>query len=304
MWILNPLTHSLFVPLASTLGGLLSVGLLGVLAGRGLTTDQKLKKDVLLRWFSWLLISIVGLTSVLSGALAIATLTAAVALLGTLEYCRISKSDRDIEIVLCSFAVFAPFVTMINPSYLPLLLFLGLSGVSALGLAKAKPFDQIALSALGVFYVPFLASHFVALYQLPSAGAGMVLAVIASSALSNIFAFIFGKAFKGPKLASAVSPNKTWSGAVGSVFGAFIGFHLISLAASLPINFCSGLLIPLMVAIFGILGDLFESSLKRHFAVKDAGNWLPGFGGALDRIDGLLFVVPSVYYVTMLLSGG
>ncbi|MBX9570175.1 MAG: phosphatidate cytidylyltransferase [Candidatus Obscuribacterales bacterium] len=303
MWISNPLTNGLFLPLASTLSCLLSVGLLGVLAGRHLTIDTELQKQLILRWFSWLAISIIGLSCALAGPIAFAALTGLVALVGTWEYCKISRQNREASIVLYLFALAMPMVTLLRASFITPAVFLGFVLLALVSLFKAEKFDQMALSILGIFYVPFLASHMVALYSASSGGVALVLSVIASSALANIMAFVFGKVLKGPKLASAISPNKTLWGALGSIFGAYLGFMALSAAGSLSLSTASMVLIPLTVALSGILGDLFESSLKRYFQVKDAGVWLPGFGGALDRIDGLLFVIPSVYYLTRLLSG-
>lgn len=303
MWISNPLTSALFVPLASTLGCLLSIGLCGVLIGQKFSSDLHLRKQLIVRWFSWLALSIVGLICVLSGPASVALLTSLVALVGTFEYCQISQQKSDIRLVLCLLAVLMPFAALLQASYIVPVAFAGLLLISLLSLCVAVKFDRMALSILGVFYVPFLASHMPVLYQSPSGGSALVIAVIASSALANIMAFVFGKAFRGPKLAPDVSPNKTWSGVAGSFFGSYLGFISLAAASSLSISGVAMLLVPLVVAVSGIVGDLFESSLKRFFGMKDAGNCLPGFGGALDRIDGLLFVVPAVYYLTGLLSG-
>lgn len=303
MWISNPLTNSLFVPLATTLSGLLSVGFFGVWAGRRFTKDVHLKNQLLLRWCSWFAIAVVSLGTALSGLIPFALLTAVVSLIGTGEYCRIAKQNKSIGIALLIFGFLMPLVTALRSSFLTPVAFLGFIVIAILSMSKSQKFDRLAISVLGIFYVPFLASHMVALFQSQSAGLAMVLAVIASSALANIMAFVFGKAFKGPKLASSLSPNKTWSGAAGSVFGAYAGFSILTISAGINVSTFVLAVIPLVVAVSGIIGDLFESSLKRHFELKDAGTCLPGFGGVLDRIDGLLFVVPSVYYTLRLLQG-
>lgn len=303
MWISNPLANSLFLPLATTFSGLLSVGLFGVLAGRRFTRDLDLKKQLLLRWFSWFAITVVSLACTLSGLMPFALLVAFVGVAGTFEYCRITKQGKEAEIVLLLFAFVLPFVTVLRTTLLTPAVFLGFILLAGIAMSKAERFDRLAISVLGIFYVPFLAAHMIALFQSPSGGLGMVLSVIASSAIANIMAFVFGKILKGPKLASSLSPNKTWSGAAGSVFGAYAGFALMTMSAGVHIAPLLLVVIPLVVAVAGIFGDLFESSLKRYFEMKDAGTWLPGFGGVLDRIDGLLFVVPSVYYVVRLLQG-
>jgi phosphatidate cytidylyltransferase len=85
---------------------------------------------------------------------------------------------------------------------------------------------------------------------------------------------------------SPLSPNKTVGGLVGAVIGAFLVLTLLGTVTL-------GLLVA--VAFGGVLGDLVESMVKRQAQVKDAGSWLPGFGGLLDRIDSLLLVLPLAY---------
>ena len=113
---------------------------------------------------------------------------------------------------------------------------------------------------------------------------------------SDIGGFIFGKTFKGPKL-TKTSPNKTYAGASGSIFLTIlimaILFNLIMTQFTPKI-----LLIGLIVSISCQLGDLFFSLLKRKAKIKDTGNILPGHGGILDRIDGILIGMP-VGFITM-----
>ncbi|MEO7504464.1 MAG: phosphatidate cytidylyltransferase [Sphingomicrobium sp.] len=103
----------------------------------------------------------------------------------------------------------------------------------------------------------------------------------------DIGAYFAGRTFGGPKLAPSISPNKTWSGLAGGVVAATLlgalWVHLTGLPGALL-----WLAPPLALAAQG--GDLFESGLKRRAGVKDSGTWLPGHGGALDRLDGLVVV--------------
>ncbi|MCW2625093.1 phosphatidate cytidylyltransferase [Mycobacterium sp.] len=90
----------------------------------------------------------------------------------------------------------------------------------------------------------------------------------------------------GSPAVDPLSPNKTIGGLVGAIIGAFL---VLTLLGTISI----GLLVA--VAFGGVLGDLVESMVKRQAQVKDAGSWLPGFGGLLDRIDSLLLVLPLAY---------
>ena len=107
---------------------------------------------------------------------------------------------------------------------------------------------------------------------------------------SDIGGFIFGKFFKGPKL-TKISPNKTISGAIGSIiFSIFILSFIIKL---LTVSFNPQIfVVGLLTSIGCQLGDLFVSFLKRKSSLKDTGKILPGHGGILDRIDGILLGLP------------
>ena len=109
-------------------------------------------------------------------------------------------------------------------------------------------------------------------------------------------AYFAGRAIGGPKLAPAISPNKTWAGFVGGVAAAGVFAALL-----LPLGLAPPLAIatPLLAAI-AQGGDLFESHLKRVAGVKDSGNLLPGHGGILDRLDGLVAVAPVAALLALL----
>jgi phosphatidate cytidylyltransferase len=102
-------------------------------------------------------------------------------------------------------------------------------------------------------------------------------------------AFFAGRAIGGPKLAPAISPNKTWAGFLGGVLAAAVfAFALVELF-ELPVLLA--LATPLL-AVLAQIGDLYESHLKRRAGVKDSGHLLPGHGGIMDRLDGLVMVAP------------
>jgi len=110
----------------------------------------------------------------------------------------------------------------------------------------------------------------------------ILLVVIAADS----WAYIGGSLLKGPKLAPKISPNKTWSGFFsGLIFGAFAGVICAYLFGFEPVR---GLLLAIPVVIFSVIGDFFESAIKRHLNVKDAGGLIPGHGGLLDRVDSLM----------------
>ena len=120
--------------------------------------------------------------------------------------------------------------------------------------------------------------------------------------IADTFAYGFGKWLGSKKLAPAVSPKKTWVG----FFAAFPGGLLAALAAyyliDTPWSLWNWSIAAVTATLFGQLGDLVESAIKRDCDIKDSSNLLPGHGGVLDRFDSLLFALPSVYFVFKLLS--
>ena len=118
---------------------------------------------------------------------------------------------------------------------------------------------------------------------------------------ADVFAYFAGRTIGGPKLAPSISPNKTWAGFIGSLVGALLLSYLVDLAAGFdPILVF--FVIMLMAAIVSQLGDLMESSIKRKFEVKDSGTLIPGHGGVLDRVDGLVVAAVFIWLVTLYIS--
>jgi phosphatidate cytidylyltransferase len=155
-----------------------------------------------------------------------------------------------------------------------------------------------ALAAFGFAYLPLLLGHLLLIHAWLPGGPGILLVVALATALSDVGAFTVGKLFGRHPLSPIVSPNKTWEGVVGNVLGAAIGTWLLAFA--LPPTMPLGLVLalPIVVAVGAVWGDLLESLIKRELGVKDAGTWLPGFGGLLDRADSLVVTIPLIYHLS------
>ena len=126
--------------------------------------------------------------------------------------------------------------------------------------------------------------------------------VLITTFLSDIGGYVVGKILKGKKL-SKLSPNKTYSGSLGAIFFSLCGIPVIDLFQKLFFNlividffFIKYFLFSILISIICQLGDLYISFLKRKLKIKDISNLLPGHGGLLDRIDGLIFVLIFVYF--------
>lgn len=114
---------------------------------------------------------------------------------------------------------------------------------------------------------------------------------------TDIFAFFAGRTFGGPKMAPQISPNKTWTGLGGGILASMIiGFLSAFIFPGTVLFF---MLVSAFLTIIEQIGDLTESKIKRLFKVKDSGTIIPGHGGILDRLDGLLFVAPFILFLVL-----
>ena len=150
----------------------------------------------------------------------------------------------------------------------------------------------------------YLAPAFAALIWMrakPEVGFGLVLFVICVVWASDIGAYLAGRLFGGPKLAPRISPGKTRSGAVGGLVCA-IAVGMIAALIDPPGRLAQAAFLAGLIGIASQLGDLLESGLKRYFGVKDSGRLIPGHGGLLDRLDGVLLAAP-VAAIVLLMTG-
>jgi len=119
-------------------------------------------------------------------------------------------------------------------------------------------------------------------------------------------AYFVGKNIGGPKMSPTISPNKTWSGLIGGTVTAILGSGIYTyfMKEQNILFFENATILLILSGLFAILsqiGDLAESALKRKFSVKDSGSIIPGHGGVMDRVDGVLFVAPAVLAVSYVL---
>jgi phosphatidate cytidylyltransferase len=178
----------------------------------------------------------------------------------------------------------------------PVVLFLTLALAfvwHAWGRSKDKALADMAVTILGVAYVPLLAS-FAAAALSRHDGRAVVLATIGAAAVYDICAYAGGRTWGRRPLAPRISPGKTREGALVASAGVIVATAVLAPLVG-PWNVAEAALLGALVSIVAPLGDLFESVLKRDLGLKDMGALLPGHGGVLDRIDAILFCVPASY---------
>ena len=157
---------------------------------------------------------------------------------------------------------------------------------------KEFPFVNVGLTLLGVFYIaaPFALLHVLA-FQPGQYSWQIVLGVMFLIWASDTGAYAAGKNFGKHKLFPRISPGKTWEGWAGGLLLAVAVAWLLSVYfTDLPLSNWLGMAV--LISVFGVLGDLVESMLKRSLGMKDSGTLIPGHGGILDRFDSLILVVP------------
>jgi phosphatidate cytidylyltransferase len=303
--ISNPLAEPLFEPTASLLGSVLGLALLLLLVlRRGRLAG--LRDDVLFqRWAVWAAIAPLYLLAVLSGQLPWLLLVSLIVWQALREYCRLVSLPRlycwvllALGLVMGPLAVWTPRAFF---ELLPLLLIVATLQPLLTQDVRAG-MTRLAFSALGFGYLPLLLGHLLLIQVWLPGGPGLLLALGLGVALSDIGAFTVGKLFGRHRLAPLLSPNKTVEGVVGSLLGASLGIGLLSFALPPGLPIYLALALPLIVAVGAVWGDLIESLLKREFGQKDAGGWLPGFGGLLDRVDSLVVVAPLTYHLLQVLG--
>lgn len=303
----SPFADPLFGRTAMTLGGVLLAGLLLVLAAERRHLGQLHQRVLFQRWAVWAAIAPVYSLAVLSGHMAMLLLVGLIVWQGLREYARLVGLPTLYQTVLLVFAVITLPLTLWSAeaffSALPLLLVVGtLQPLLTQDIKEGV--RTFALAGFGFAYLPLLLGHLVLIHTWIDGGPGVLLVLGLATALSDVGAFTIGKLFGRHPLSPIVSPNKTWEGAIGNVLGAALGTTLMAFALPPTLPLAIIVCLPLIIAAGAIWGDLLESLIKREFGVKDAGAWLPGFGGLLDRADSLVVTAPLLYHLLRVIGVG
>jgi len=230
-------------------------------------------------------------------------LTALIAAIGLLEFYAITgqKGARpNIAIgIAATAAIYAPIFFGLNTNtLLAAAVCMVLATVAIQLWRKGSAVWDITSTLSGVLYFPLLFAFLPAIHamKLPIDGRFAVLSLFASVWLSDSAAYFGGKLFGRHKLFERVSPKKTWEGAAAGFFGAIIGFAAVGNILMPEVAVIHWLILGGLTGIFGPIGDLAESLLKRDADIKDSSNILPGHGGILDRFDSMTFAAPIMYF--------
>ena len=186
-----------------------------------------------------------------------------------------------------------------RPQVALMILGVAMAIVAILAIAQSR---KAGVAVFGVAYIGVPAMALALLRHGEAFGLIAILLIFLVVWATDIGGYIAGRSIGGPKLAPSISPGKTWSGAVGSLIGAAI--------AGSALAYFDGRTSMLMLAIVAIglscaaqIGDLVESSLKRRAGIKDSSRLIPGHGGVLDRIDGLMFAASAALVLGVMRAG-
>lgn len=256
-----------------------------LLAVTGVAVLASRKPELIRRWGTWMVIAPAFGIPIWLGNGPTAVLAAIVGVIAVAEYARLAKLDKVDAGLLVALAVLYPVAAWLRPALLGLapivILACALPSVFSSDLAQGA--SRTTFTAFGSVWICWSLAHLVLLT--PDA-----YVVCFAVAVTDVAAWCGGNGLRrlawARRALSPLSPNKTIGGLVGAVIGAFL---VLTLFGTMSV----GLLIA--VGFGSVLGDLVESMVKRQAQVKDAGSWLPGFGGLLDRIDSLLLVLPLAY---------
>jgi phosphatidate cytidylyltransferase len=197
--------------------------------------------------------------------------------------------------VLCFFVFLAygPFflILAVLPLAVMALLALYLFGYASY---RAQAIEDVAGTALGLLYICLPLSLLLMVDKHPR-GPLWIFFVLAVTFFNDTGAFYVGRSLGRHKLYPSISPGKTWEGAIGGVLSSILAAYLFSRFFTLYDFSWSIMGLTVVLSLCGQVGDLAESMVKRRHGVKDSGKILPGHGGLLDRIDGLLFSIPVLY---------
>ncbi|TMK17132.1 MAG: phosphatidate cytidylyltransferase [Actinobacteria bacterium] len=291
---------ALFLPAAERVFVALAGALVAIVAAERKHLRELGGRVLFVRWRTWAITAPIFGFAAMGPAGAAVGLVAALSLQGMREYAALIGLPKPYRIALYVAGVASVPVAATNLTLwraMPPILLIGAT-LAPLAMQDVKEgVRHLAFAALGFAYVPWLLTYFLLVRQHVDGGRGILLAIGTAVAMSDVAAFCSGRVVGRHRLAAQLSPAKTWEGVAGNLAGAYAGFALMGFALPAGLNPVVRWTLPAVVAAGCVWGDLVESLIKRHAGVKDAGSWLPGFGGLLDRIDSLLVVLPLAYTV-------
>lgn len=254
-----------------------------------------------IRVISALVLAAVALSLTVLGGVAFRILLFLGAALIFIEWARMSGHAGDLRRAAVGATALAVVLVALLTGAAPLVVLLLLAAGLAATFIDAQLRGDSRSLTLGLAYAGLAAISLAFLRNADQPGLWAILFLFAVVWATDILAYFVGRAVGGPKLAPTISPGKTWSGAIGGLAGGIAAGAAI--AAVFGQVSLSVVLIGAVLSVVSQIGDLFESGVKRRYGVKDASGLIPGHGGLMDRVDGLVAAGFVLYLIGAIISG-
>jgi len=261
-----------------------------------------MQNEVLVRTISGVILGVFVLVLTWFGGLGFLLLAIAIMALVFFEWFRILETrslSRGVWLIGC-LTVIAVAVALIAGSATAAFSSVAAGAVLA-ALARRRDGRDLWPS-IGIVYAGFFGIAFSELRDSGDPGFAMMIFLFAIVWATDVFAYFGGRTLGGPKIAPAISPKKTWSGFLCGLAGGLVAGLIAASVLGSP-HYLWVAFLAILLSFAGQMGDLFESAMKRRFAVKDSGTLIPGHGGVMDRVDSMIFAVFTAYLVGMAVSG-
>jgi CDP-diglyceride synthetase len=264
-------------------------------------------RDMRVAWGSGLLLGVAALLCAHFGSVTSMVIISAVVLVAAAEgFAAFRRAQYHPAVLLGLVGILSVMIETYNKgvSALPLVTVMLVAATFIWFLARVEPAaDPVAGLSSTIFVFAWVGGlgSFAALLLNPTLfphrhGVAFLLAAVITTVAADVASLLVGSAFGRHPMARSVSPNKSWEGffggAIAAILVAVIVLHFLH-----PWTVGKALVLGIVVAVVAPLGDLSQSMIKRQLGVKDMGRLMPGHGGILDRVDGLLFVLPATYFV-------
>ncbi len=273
-------------------------------ADTGPRLANTLGSEIVQRVGSAVILAILAIADIVAGGWYFSALVILIGALLAYEWVGLMRLDslrhRNVMFALVSVAIVALVVGATLSSVRATIVVIVVAMLPGLALLvhRKRRFLNGALG--GVLYIGIPALSLIWLRHEQGSEALLVLWLFVIVWATDTGAYMVGSAIGGPKLLPSISPNKTWSGAVGGI--AVAGLIGLTLSIAMGGSALAGAVTAMSLAVLAHCGDLFESMLKRRARVKHSGHLIPGHGGMLDRLDGLMFAAPALALVMLLLD--